>query len=185
MDYGMDLSHDVLIFHVFDEETKPNDNTKSKGIFFCGIRKCWVVVALGGVSAMAPGRWRWAAYLLVLFCRLYLSSAGAQPGKWTVVYSKFNNSYTFYKTMFNNTDVILGVPERQCVQNETFLVKWVLIYAHCYNTINNIEENINQGRYDSGSLKKLPLVEHAEDSFRPTCDNFSFRVRAYESKSET
>ena len=47
------------------------------------------------------------------------------------------------------------------------------------------QENINQGRYESGSLKKLPLVEYAENSFRPTCDNFSFRVRAYESKSET
>ena len=27
----MDLSHEVLIFDVFDEETKPKDNTKLKG----------------------------------------------------------------------------------------------------------------------------------------------------------
>uniref|UniRef100_UPI00358E77CD transmembrane protein 87A-like isoform X2 n=1 Tax=Myxine glutinosa TaxID=7769 RepID=UPI00358E77CD len=123
---------------------------------------------------MSPDRWRWAAYLTVLCCGLHWSSAAAQPGRWTVVYTKTKNVYTFYKTMFNNTDVIIGVPERHCIQNATFMVRWVLIYTHCYNNINNIEE-INGGMYDSSMLKRIPQTYPVEDSFLATCDNLSFR----------
>uniref|UniRef100_S4R909 Zgc:162698 n=1 Tax=Petromyzon marinus TaxID=7757 RepID=S4R909_PETMA len=69
--------------------------------------------------------------------------------------------FHFYKTLFNNTDVMLVVSEKTCQPNAVFNVKWMLLHSKCYNKIANIPVND---------------IDYTTNQVSMTCANFNLEV---------
>ncbi|CAM9982786.1 unnamed protein product [Lampetra planeri] len=82
------------------------------------------------------------AVLLLLHFALCAVAVAPQVGKKDGVFNAKNLMFHFYKTLFNNTDVMLVVSEKTCQPNAVFDVKWMLLHSKCYNKIANIPVSI-------------------------------------------
>uniref|UniRef100_S4R906 Zgc:162698 n=1 Tax=Petromyzon marinus TaxID=7757 RepID=S4R906_PETMA len=83
--------------------------------------------------------------------------------------------FHFYKTLFNNTDVItkLNISEKTCQPNAVFNVKWMLLHSKCYNKIANIPDMEVKLLLEE---KISDDIDYTTNQVSMTCANFNLEV---------
>ncbi|XP_078466329.1 transmembrane protein 87B-like isoform X1 [Lampetra planeri] len=115
------------------------------------------------------------AVLLLLHFALCAVAVAPQVGKKDGVFNAKNLMFHFYKTLFNNTDVMLVVSEKTCQPNAVFDVKWMLLHSKCYNKIANIPDMEVKLILEE---KIADDIDYTTNQVSMTCANFNLELMA-------
>ncbi|CAM9890759.1 unnamed protein product [Lampetra fluviatilis] len=126
------------------------------------------MAARGSSSSVAV-----TAVLLLLHFALCAVAVAPQVGKKDGVFNAKNLMFHFYKTLFNNTDVMLVVSEKTCQPNAVFDVKWMLLHSKCYNKIANIPDMEVKLILEE---KIADDIDYTTNQVSMTCANFNLEV---------
>ncbi|XP_032819683.1 transmembrane protein 87A isoform X2 [Petromyzon marinus] len=131
----------------------------------------------GSSAAAAAGTAQHAlvAAVLLLHFALCAMAVAPQVGKKDGVFNAKNLMFHFYKTLFNNTDVMLVVSEKTCQPNAVFNVKWMLLHSKCYNKIANIPDMEVKLLLEE---KISDDIDYTTNQVSMTCANFNLERMA-------